>query len=250
MNEEQKKTSYFKHYDEFYGIIKPLSEVQLGMLTEALAIYRGFQLNERTLEELLSDPAVQIAFNAYKISIDKGDRAYENKCAANRENGKKGGRPKKKRPEPELEPEEDAEDLTEEAEPVPDPDPEPDREPDREPEPDEPLVIDSFIEWRIAKMFTELYRKPNNFADFHGEQLAELLAYMAISGIFAQWLKQVNELDTLDAVRDLSKREFDADSSGKDYEAEFMSAKEAALNIIQYSMGSTLAAIEEYNERQ
>ena len=240
MNEEQKKTSYFKHYDEFYGIIKPLSEVQLGMLTEALAIYRGFQLNERTLEELLSDPAVQIAFNAYKISIDKGDRAYENKCAANRENGKKGGRPKKKRPEPE----EVAEDLTDEAEPVPDP------EPDREPEPDKPLVIDSFIEWRIARMFTELYRKPNNFADFHGEQLAELLSYVSISGNFTQWLEQVNELYTLDAVHELSKREFDADSSGKDYEAEFISAKEAALNIIQYSIDSTLAAIEEYNERQ
>ena len=100
----------------------------------------------------------------------------------------------------------------------------------------EPLVIDSFIEWRIARMFMELYRKPNNFADFHGEQLAELLTYMAISGNFAQWMKQVNELDTLDAVRELSKREFDADSSGKDYEAEFMSAKDAALNIIQYSI--------------
>ena len=175
MNEEQKKTSYFKHYDEFYGIIKPLSEVQLGMLTEALAIYRGFQLNERTLEELLSDPAVQIAFNAYKISIDKGDRAYENKCAANRENGKKGGRPKKKRPEPELEPEEVAEDLTDEVEPVPDPDP----EPDREPVPG-PFAILKPIERRAAEIV--LHENDFDFLDrFDTKQLDELFTFAVLS---------------------------------------------------------------------
>ena len=175
MNEEQKKTSYFKHYDEFYGIIKPLSEVQLGMLTEALAIYRGFQLNKRTLEELLSDPAVQIAFNAYKISIDKGDRAYENKCAANRENGKKGGRPKKKRPEPELDPEEVAEDLADEAEPVPDPD----QEPDREPEP-KPFAILKPIERRAAEIV--LHENDFDFLDrFDTKQLDELFTFAVLS---------------------------------------------------------------------
>lgn len=203
--------------------------------------------------ESVESVTAKMIFNHMKLNIDRALKEY----FTNHKNGKKGGAPKgnqnarkKKRPEPE----EVAEDLIDEAEPVPDPDP----EPNREPEPDEPLVIDSFIEWRIARMFTELYRKPNNFADFHGEQLAELLAYMAISGSFAQWaqwldaqwLEQSNELDTLDAVRELSKREFYADSSGKDYEAEFMSAKEAALNIIQYSIGSTLAAIEEFNECQ
>lgn len=197
--------------------------------------------------ESVESVTAKMIFNHMKLNIDRALKEY----FTNHKNGKKGGAPKgnqnarkKKRPEPEQEPEEVAEDLTDEAEPVPDPDP----EPDREPEPDEPLVIDSFIEWRIAKMFQELYRKPNNFADFHGEQLAELLAYMAISGSFVQWLEQVNELDTLDAVRELSKREFGADTPDKDYEAEFMGAKDAALNIIQYSIDSILAAIEEYNE--
>lgn len=233
---------YMKFMTGYFSKIAYLDEKQKAALLELIGHKMGKPCGERSVEELMKDVPTAIIFESICEDIDKCAAAYSNKCETNRENGKKGGRPKKKKPQPE--PEEVAEDLTDEAEPVTDPDP----EPDREPEPDEPLVIDSFIEWRIARMFTELYRKPNNFADFHGEQLAELLAYMAISGIFAQWLKQVNELDTLDAVRDLSKREFDADSSGKDYEAEFMSAKEAALNIIQYSIGSTLAAIEEYNE--
>ena len=247
------KMPYMKFLSKYFRMAANLDEKQEAALFELLAHKMGEPCGKRTVEELLEDVPTKIVFDIICDDIDQCSEAYSNTCVTNRENGKKGGAPKgnqnarkKKRPEPEQEPEEVAEDLTDEAEPVPDPD----SEPDREPEPDEPLVIDSFIEWRIARMFTELYRKPNNFADFHGEQLAELLAYMAISGIFAQWLEQVNELDTLDAVRDLSKREFDADSSGKDYEAEFMSAKEAALNIIQYSMGSTLAAIEEYNERQ
>lgn len=235
---------YMKFMKYYFRLAAHLDEQQKAALFELLGHKMGEPCGKRFAKELLEDVPTAIVFEIICGDVDKSSAKYENMCAAVRENGKKGGRPKKKRPEPE--PEEVAEDLTDEAEPVPDPD----TEPDREPEPDEPLVIDSYIEWCIARMFTELYRKPNNFADFHGEQLAELLAYMAISGIFAKWLKQVNELDTLDAVRELSKREFDADLSSKDYEEKFISAKEAALNIIQYSIGSTLAAIEEYNERQ
>ena len=226
-----------------------MSKEQAGDAIQTISKYAISVVNGKPAEidDLSNEICSIMALGCAKSTIDRTLNQFFIKS----ENGKKGGAPKgnqnarkKKRPEPE--PEEVAEALTDEAEPVPDPDP----EPDREPEPDEPLVIDSFIEWRIAKTFTELYRKPNNFADFHGEQLAELLAYMTISGSFVQWLEQVNELDTLDAVRELSKREFGADTPDKDYEAEFMSAKEAALNIIQYSIGSTLAAIEEYNERQ
>lgn len=228
-----------------------MSKEQAGDAIQTISKYAISIVNGKPAEidDLSNEICSIMALGCAKSTIDRTLNQFFIKS----ENGKKGGAPKgnqnarkKKRPEPEQEPEEVAEDLTDEAEPVPDPDP----EPDREPEPDEPLVIDSIAEWRIARMFTELYRKPNNFADFHGGQLAELLAYMSISGSFSQWLEQLNELDTLDAVRELSKREFYDETPDKDYEAEFMSAKETALNIIQYSIGSTLAAIEEYIERQ
>lgn len=224
-----------------------MSKEQAGDAIQTISKYAISVVNGKPAEidDLSNEICSIMALGCAKSTIDRTLNQFFIKS----ENGKKGGAPKgnqnarkKKRPEPE----EVAEDLTEEAEPVPDPDP----EPDREPEPDEPLVIDSYIEWRIARMFTELYRKPNCFANFHGEQLAELLAFTAISGSVMKWIEQLQKLDTLDTVGSLSKQQFDEETPGADFEAALRNAKEAALNIIQYSIGSTLAAIEEYNERQ
>ena len=227
MSEERKKTSYFKHYDEFYGIIKPLSELQLGMLTEAIAIYRGFPLNKKTMAELISDPAVQIAFNAYKVSIDKGDRAYENKCEANRENGKKGGRPKKKRPEQDVE------------------------------EPNESkLSITNSTESGICTILYDDQAYGDSLKKLKSkEKVADLIGYAAIYlGIcdncdyeFIYDCTEKSYSDFIDEMRKMALEAFGGNDA--EFTKAFTNARDYAKQAMKCDRLKLGAAIEEYNER-
>ena len=71
-------------------IIEELSDQQAGMLLKAIVRYAF----EDEIPET-DDQSVGIAFIMLRKFIDKMNDKYEKKCSVNRENGSKGGRPKK-----------------------------------------------------------------------------------------------------------------------------------------------------------
>lgn len=70
--------------------VNALSDTQAGRLFKLLFKYaEGFEIDENQLNS-----GTRIALSAFKPSIDKGRKKYLNVVKRNRENGKKGGRPK------------------------------------------------------------------------------------------------------------------------------------------------------------
>lgn len=78
----------FLIYKSFYEPIKYLSNEQLGRLLRAIFEY---QINGN----LDIDEDIKMAFEFFKNQFRIDDIKYQKKVEANRENGKKGGRPKK-----------------------------------------------------------------------------------------------------------------------------------------------------------
>ena len=68
-----------------------LSDTKAGKLFKLLFEYAENQ----DIDQSQLDSAVRLAFNAFKPGIDKGRKKYISVIKRNRENGKKGGRPKK-----------------------------------------------------------------------------------------------------------------------------------------------------------
>lgn len=68
-----------------------LSDTRAGKLFKLLFEYAENQ----DIDQNQLDSAVRLAFNAFKPGIDKGRKKYISVIKRNRENGKKGGRPKK-----------------------------------------------------------------------------------------------------------------------------------------------------------
>lgn len=68
-----------------------LSDTRAGKLFKLLFEYAENQ----DIDQSQLDSAVRLAFNAFKPGIDKGRKKYISVIKRNRENGKKGGRPKK-----------------------------------------------------------------------------------------------------------------------------------------------------------
>ena len=77
----------FLMYKADYPSIKHLTDENLGKLTRAVFEYH----NNR---ELKLEPEVQMALNFLKKQFKLDQRKWEKKVAAQRANGKKGGRPK------------------------------------------------------------------------------------------------------------------------------------------------------------
>ena len=75
-------------YNSHYELIKDLSDEQLGKLYRAIFEY---QLGNEI--EIADDIkfAFRFIYNQIKLDTEK----YNKKCLQNKENGKKGGRPKK-----------------------------------------------------------------------------------------------------------------------------------------------------------
>lgn len=73
-------------YEEQFDL---LTDEQLGKLMRAIIKY------EKTQEEPELDGMMKMAFSFIKSQLDRDREKYNNKCEKNRENGAKGGRPKK-----------------------------------------------------------------------------------------------------------------------------------------------------------
>jgi len=81
--------SSFVVYKEWRKPISSLSESQKAQILDAIFEYQDG-------EEITStDPIVLMAFSFFKMRFDADKAAYEDKCVKNKENGTKGGRPKK-----------------------------------------------------------------------------------------------------------------------------------------------------------
>jgi len=68
-----------------------LSDEQLGRLLRAIFAYE----KRGECPDFADDGMLLICFQFVRTTLDVNRRRYEEKCAKNAENGKKGGRPKK-----------------------------------------------------------------------------------------------------------------------------------------------------------
>lgn len=76
-------------YHDTAKVIQSLTDEQAGQLFKVITHYAD------TGETLEMAPIVEVAFHPFKLSIDRGEQQYQVIVDRNRENGKKGGRPKK-----------------------------------------------------------------------------------------------------------------------------------------------------------
>lgn len=75
-------------YEEQFNL---LTDEQIGQLMRATMQY------EKTGEITELDGMVKMAFSFIKTQLDRDREKYNKKCEKNRENAKKGGRPKKQK---------------------------------------------------------------------------------------------------------------------------------------------------------
>ena len=84
-----KQKSSFLIYHEYREPLKLLTDEQRGQLLMALIDYS----ESGVVPEL--DGISMMAFSFIQSQMNRDSKKYENRCSSNRENGKKGGRPKK-----------------------------------------------------------------------------------------------------------------------------------------------------------
>ena len=83
------KKKSFVLYEDMWDMFELLSGEERGILISAI-----FNYVRHGAEDLELSPLLRMAFTAIKNTLDRDREAYEEKCAKNRENAKKGGRPK------------------------------------------------------------------------------------------------------------------------------------------------------------
>lgn len=81
-------------YEEQFDL---LTDEQLGQLMRAIVKY------EKTGEIIKLDSATKMAFSFIKAQLDRDREKYNERCEKNRENAKRGGRPKKQEDNFEIE---------------------------------------------------------------------------------------------------------------------------------------------------
>ena len=79
---------YFCAYHSLLDSLEPFTDEECGRLFRASLIY------SKTKEETEFEGNERYLWPTIKGTIDRDNTAYEERCAANRENGAKGGRPK------------------------------------------------------------------------------------------------------------------------------------------------------------
>ena len=89
MNQKEKEKKSFLIYLDYEEHFNLLTDEQLGQLMRAIIKYE----KDREISEL--DPALKMAFSFIKTQLDRDRKKYEDKFEKNKENGSKGGRPKK-----------------------------------------------------------------------------------------------------------------------------------------------------------
>lgn len=83
------KKSFVLYLDQYNKQIQSLSLEQKGKLFDAMFLYNcGEEIN-------LNDPVLDMAFSFFEETFKRDTDKWLRKAEANRENGKKGGRPKK-----------------------------------------------------------------------------------------------------------------------------------------------------------
>lgn len=107
-----------------------MTDEQCGKLLKAMCKY----VDTGEVEDL-HDTMVSFAFSFFKGQIDRDAQKYEEKCKANTENGKKGGRPRKTERFQEK-PKETERLFSKPTKTLPDSDPECDTEPETDPDSD------------------------------------------------------------------------------------------------------------------
>lgn len=85
-----KKPSFLVYYDNEVIILR-LPDEEAGKLFKSLFPYG----RERIKPDFDESPALAMAFDILSMAIDRDKEKYVMRCEANRENGRKGGRPKK-----------------------------------------------------------------------------------------------------------------------------------------------------------
>ena len=85
----------FQLYHDMSAIVNVMTDEQAGKLLKAILEYVNGQ------EPEINDPVALVAFQPVRQSLDRDHQAYINISNRNRENGKKGGRPKKTQKNPE-----------------------------------------------------------------------------------------------------------------------------------------------------
>ncbi len=81
----------FIFYLDYQEQLNLLTDNQIGKLIRAIFKY------EKSSEIMELDEVTKMAFSFIKLQLDRDREKYIEKCAINRENGKKGGRPKKQK---------------------------------------------------------------------------------------------------------------------------------------------------------
>jgi hypothetical protein len=85
MGNEKNSFLIYLDYEEHFNL---MTNEQLGQLIRAIIEY------EKTRVVPKLEGIVKMAFSFIKAQLDRDREKYEEKCSKNRENGKKGGRPK------------------------------------------------------------------------------------------------------------------------------------------------------------
>ena len=86
LDENKKSFVIYLDYEEHFNL---LSDEELGMLVRTIMEY------EKTRKIPQLEGMTKMAFSFIKAQLDRDREKYEKKCQKNRENGAKGGRPKK-----------------------------------------------------------------------------------------------------------------------------------------------------------
>jgi hypothetical protein len=76
-------------YTSHFELMSDLSDEQAGILIKSIGLFSNGE------EPVITDPLIKGIFLAIKRDFVIQAENYEKKCSANRENGVKGGRPKK-----------------------------------------------------------------------------------------------------------------------------------------------------------
>lgn len=90
MENEIRKPSFLVYYDNEVIVLR-LSDDEAGRLFKSLFPYGREEIKPNFDES----PALAMAFDILSMAIDRDKERYVRRCEANRENGYKGGRPKK-----------------------------------------------------------------------------------------------------------------------------------------------------------
>lgn len=90
MEDKTKKPSFLVYYDNEVIVLR-LQDEEAGRLFKSLFPYGRKQVKP----DFEENPALAMAFDILSMAIDRDNEKYERRCDANRENGRKGGRPKK-----------------------------------------------------------------------------------------------------------------------------------------------------------